>query len=481
MIRASRLLMLFVLVCLFSVSSVAAQITEVTCRAIFRAAVEGAVESCASLGNDAICYAHAPASAVPLDDASAFTFDQPGDMVSVDTLQSLQTQLLDFEESEYGIVIANLHVGIRDDSTENTTLVLFGDTQVTNAIGESVNMAMRVNSGINVRLGPGAAEGLAGSLSVGAVVTATGRATNAAGEEWIRIDFQEHRDRIGWVIGWALDSDEDRSQLPEVQPTDRILKPMQSLMFQTGRLDTPCLPASDSGALMQSPAGAGPLLFFLHDALLELDGTIFLQASADTLDVSTLAGDVKITAGGVRQIVPIGAMTHLALDANGLVTTQADFPEGYDLATLDRLPYTLLPAPVDLIDPLSPSEVVEALSPDFPESGTWVVSGEPAACFPNSSSPAVVSSDHFLGTGSLTFAPDNVAFTFVGGPGGTSTHTLVAPDTYSFSVTIDKGTTTFTTRVIDPETLVTDVAFSFIDGGGNCTSSATWTWSRLGD
>jgi hypothetical protein len=133
------------------------------------------------------------------------------------------------------------------------------------------------------------------------------------------------------------------------------------------------------------------------------------------------------------------------------------------------------------MSPLSPSQIVEmlALPKDLPQSGPWVVSGVVNGCFPNQNADPVLHSDYFLGTGLLTVAEDRESFSFTGGPGGTSVHTLIAPDTYFFSTNDEGLITNFTTVVVDTQTMVTTVQLSYVAGDGNCMTGATWTWSPL--
>lgn len=479
-VRIINLIAGVMLFCLLGAGGVAAQNTTVSCRAFLRVALDNATTSCAGLGNDQICYGNTPVSAVPQQNITEFNFDTLGSVESVENLQSMRVETLDFTLSEYGIAYVNLHAGIPVNSGDNTRIVLFGDAEITNAVDSLVTLEMRVNTPINVRVGPYAEEGLAGSRAVGETVIATGRTVNDAGEEWIRIDFQEHRSRIGWIIGWALNSDEDRNQLPVVDANDVIFSPMQAFNVRTGMNDAPCDPAPDSGIFIQTPPAFGPLAYTVNGALLELNGTVFIQTDDAFLYISNLGGDASVWADGSKQIIPVGSLTRIPIGVDGSVADAPVFPEGYNLPGLELLPYELLSQPVQLVSPLAPSEIVEALAPEaFPQDGLWTVSGDVNGCFPSSDSPAVLHSDYFLGTGMLTFAEDQGSFTFTGGSGGTSTHTRVAPNTYFFSTSAFDGTTNFTTTIVDAKTLVTTVEFSFVAGGGNCTSGATWTWSPV--
>ena len=469
-------LFVFAIFLLLSAQLAVAQNTEVSCRAFFRTALDTALAVCSDTGNDEICYGNFPVTMSPNAD-----FDEPGSTAPLSSVSTVQTEIGDFSQVEYGVTFARFHAGIPDEAVENTTMVLFGNTEVTNLVDDPPTLPMTATTGINVRVGPADDEGLAGSVAAGAVVTATGRTVNAAGEEWIRIDFQEHRNRIGWIIGWALTSEGSRDDLLEVQPGDLILNPMQEMQIRTGMADAPCEPASESGVLIQTPPDYAPLTFTINGALLELNGTAFLQSDDEFMYVTNLSGDVAVWADEVRQMIPTGALSRVALGEIGVITARPQFPEGYVYSVLERLPLELLPRSVELVTPLTPGEIIEFLTPpqDFPQSGLWTVSGEPAGCWPNPDSDPVFSSDYFLGTGTLTIEEDAPSFTFTGGRYGTSVHTLVAPDTYTFADEAPSSVTTFTTRIVDYETLETVVEFAYSAADGNCTSGKVWTWKPV--
>ena len=467
----------FVLLNGLLIGAVSAQNTSVSCQALLRVALENTASNCAAMGPDQVCYGSESVVAGAASGVTDFQFDAPGSLESVDRVQSVQVRTLDFAQSQYGI--AEMTLRARPDHDASATLLMIGDADLTNAVETLPMLDMTVNQGINVRLGPDASTGLVGSLRAGAVVTATGRGTDFSGQEWIRIVFSEHRDGIGWVIGWALNSTGDRNTLARVQPGDPILLPMRSVVLHTGYSDAPCQPAPDSGTLIQTPSGTSMTLI-VNDASLELSGTAFLQTEGDTFSISNLVGDLSVSAEGRKQAVPVGAMTQLPLDSEGHVAGEPSFPDSYIYTVLERLPFDLLPEPVDLVAPLAAPQIVDFFKAEFPQNGLWTVSGEPAACFPSTTHPAVFSSDWLLGTGTLTFAEDHSSFTFTGGPGGLSTHTLVGEDTYLMVTQVHDGKTTFTTHIVDPQTLVTNVDFAYVTGAGNCTSSVTWTWKPAG-
>ncbi len=455
--------------------AVSAQNTSVSCLALLRVALENARTNCTGLEANQICYGNAPVSAQPLPGIDNFQFAGPGAVEDVNGLQSIQVTTQDFTRSEFGIAWMNLS----PRTNTGALLMLFGDVAIATAVETLPTLPMTVNQPINVRVGPGSNEGLAGSLAAGAAVTATGRAAAADGQEWIRIDFAEHASGMGWIVGWALDSEAERAALAEVRPGEIILRPMESFTLRTGADDAPCQPATDSGLLMQSQPGQ-PTSLTVNSAVVELNGTAFLQTIDRVLYVSNLAGEVNVAFDGVERVVPTGALTRFALGEDLLAFDRPVFPESYDYGVLERLPLAELPQPVTLVPALSTPEIVELLSDDGPQSGVWTVSGEPAACFPSASHPAVFSSDWLLGTGTLTFAEAGDSFTFTGGPGGFSTHTLIGSDTYYFVDQNVDGKTEFITRVVDAETLVTDVRYAYVTGAGNCTSDVTWTWKPVG-
>lgn len=471
----------YMLLNLFLVGAVSAQNTTISCQALLKVAVDTARESCAGTGPDQICFGSAMVSGVPVEGVTDFQFDGPGSVASVDRMQSLQVRTGDFAASEYGIAQMNLR--IRPDMDDSATLVMFGDVDLADAVEAVPTLQMTVNQGINIRVGPGDYEGLIGSLTPGTTVTATGRALDATGQQWIRIHFADHLDGMGWVVSWALNSSDDRSVLNVVQRGDRIFQPMQVVTLRTGYSDAPCQPAPDSGLLIQTPPQYS-FSIIINGVEVILNGTTFLQTVDGVMQLNNLEGSLTARAAGRQQLVPTGTLTQVPLDDAGQAAGTPSFPDPYMFVTLERLPYDLLPSPVQLDAPLTVAEILEFFTPpeeELLQAGIWMVSGEPAGCFPGPTQAPVFSSDYFLGTGVLTIAEDYSSLMFTGGPGGTSTHRLTEAGTYTFRTETFVSETVFTTRILDPQRMTTDVFYSYVSGDGNCVSSAVWTWQRIGD
>ncbi len=106
-----------------------------SCGDVVTAALETAGQICDATGRNQACYGNFNAEAEPRPNAPNFTFAQIGDIVDVSNVQTVRVNGLNEATGEWGVVLMRLQANIPDTLPgQNVTFVLFGDTEITNAV-----------------------------------------------------------------------------------------------------------------------------------------------------------------------------------------------------------------------------------------------------------------------------------------------------------------------------------------------------------
>lgn len=351
--------------CLFlflSVSGVALAQTS-DCPTLVNDALAATDASCADLGRNMACYGYISDIAQPFEGVANFTFAQQGDQVNIADIQTLKLSQLNASDDVWGIALMKIQANLPDTLPgQNVTMLMFGDVQLKNAVEPGATLTLNANQGVNVRLHPSSKGQLVGSLTSAQQVAANGRYVNSDGEEWIRIRFEEHAGRTGWVIGQALDGD-GRETLPLVQPGDPVLGAMQAFYFTSTIEQAGCTEAPESGILLQTPKGVETVNIRANGVDISLASTVFLQTHDDAMYVSTLEGHVSISADGVTQFIPPGTVSRIPLDpTTGISAGPPEYPQPYNDLTIKPLPVANLPEVIVAAAPLENQAITEAVA-----------------------------------------------------------------------------------------------------------------------
>lgn len=114
-----------------SVTVVAAQ---ENCSTLVEEALLAVDNFCGELGRNEACYGNVDLSAEAHPDASDFTFEEPGNIVDVADISSLQLSQLDDEAGVWGVAVLSLQADIPNTLPgQNVTFILFGDVAIENA------------------------------------------------------------------------------------------------------------------------------------------------------------------------------------------------------------------------------------------------------------------------------------------------------------------------------------------------------------
>jgi hypothetical protein len=138
------------------------------------------------------------------------------------------------------------------------------------------------------------------------------------------------------------------------------LQPMQAFYLRTGIGDAPCEEAPESGLIVQTPEGAGTVLFNVNGVDVEMGSTVLFQADVEIgMTVSTLEGAAYVSAEGGSQPIFPGTWVRIALNERLLATDPPGLPLSYirRQTLLQALPLRLLRRQIEIIPGLDDGQL----------------------------------------------------------------------------------------------------------------------------
>ncbi len=331
-----------------------AQDSEELCAAIIDTAFSTLDLACADMPDNSACYAHAPVAAAFSADAGDITFDTPGDIAPLSSLEGLQTRGLDLGSEALGIALIRQQVdGVA------VSLLLVGEGAIRNVAQPSADvtptlMGTAPPAGANIRRAPNTTETIVWPLGPNEQVLVTGKLADGT---WLRVEIPSRYGGIGWVYAPAITLNGDINSLRTVTPNspppvldsggfDR----WQALTLETTPSDAPCVLAPQSGLIIQVDDPSQAATFEINGATLIVRGTAFLQAIMDdAMTIIALEGETELSSQETTETVQMGFKSSVSLDEDG----QADGPpllasvaSGDDLRAI---PLNALPRPVSLV------------------------------------------------------------------------------------------------------------------------------------
>lgn len=284
------------------------------CTTIVRSALQAANAACAGTGRNQVCYGNVLGEAVPADGVSDLHFDSVGDIAPVTQIKALQLSPLNEAANQWGVALMQLQANLPDTLPgQNVTFLLFGDVSIENAVEESAHIPTTAQTSVNVRDHASMNALVLGTVPEGELVDITGKHVNKEGEVWLRITFDSHRTRTGWVYAPLFNVAVD--QIPDVAPGSLVMNPMQAFYFRSGIGRTTCAEAPDSGVIVQTPEGAGLVNFRINGVDVTLGSTALLSGNGSDFSVALLEGTGFVESNGImRQLVP-GSETSVQMDA----------------------------------------------------------------------------------------------------------------------------------------------------------------------
>ncbi len=310
------------------------------CPTLLNTSVEAIALACPDVPAGQACLGSAPVEITPAGDAG---FSAPGDVISLEMIQTLTTSL-NLEEGARGGAVLALQADLPAGAQGGITAILFGDTRVVNLVDPEAEAAPTIvlqNAAgypVNLRGGGGTTYPTIGTLEEGVQIVADGR-TEAG--DWYRVMSSTgpawvYRDLVSIVDG-------DSAALAVLSPDDitqAFVAPMQSMSLHTAASEAEC------------GAGASGLLLQLHGediAHLRINGvdlsfaeaTLFIQApTEDSMQVLILDGQADIKANGRSIAAQTNNRIELILDGESAPLVH----QAYEFASLEGTPVELLPA-----------------------------------------------------------------------------------------------------------------------------------------
>jgi hypothetical protein len=327
------------LIFLLSAARLVAQSAD--CPASVQSAFAAARKACASMEINEICYGSGTLKTTFR--SSGASFKEAGDTAKLGALKSVEASPFDAHIGDYSVAVMRPRANLPDNAL---TLIAFGDVQLQNASDKSSDfialpVLAKTPEGVNVRAAPKPDAAVVARLLVGQTANAVARLKDGS---WILLTD-------GWASAEVLKSAADLSLLeiapPDTNPPgDWLYGPMQAFTLRTEIDDAPCAQASDSGALAQTPDGAGEIALMVNGIPLAFEGTIYLQGSpTGETAVSILEGQARY--GDNPHEYSAGARLQLGLDSNKAPKLLA-IPDDYHYSRARHLPLTLLPHQFDL-------------------------------------------------------------------------------------------------------------------------------------
>ncbi|MCU0497620.1 MAG: SH3 domain-containing protein [Anaerolineae bacterium] len=226
------------------------------CTALVEQALIDVGNNCSDLARNSGCYGYNQVSASFVTEVAEDFFDQPADRADLISLQSMQTSPLDLDGQTWGVAVLNVQANVPNTLPgQAVTLLLFGDTEIENAVApeaallpvDPISVVVRANQNrVNMRSGPGSNFNVIASIPNGTALAVDGRDETGT---WARVSFD---DQLGWISTTliAVSGTTALDTLPIV--TDKLNTPMQAFYFTTGIGAIDCVEAPNV-LVIQSP------------------------------------------------------------------------------------------------------------------------------------------------------------------------------------------------------------------------------------
>lgn len=339
---------------------------ENACPIVVENALAATDRVCAETGRNQACYGHVSITAQPRFETPDFRFELAGDIVDVSNLQRISLSTLDAESGAWGVALMRLQADLPDTLPgQNVTMLMFGDTTITNAVQPERFVDVIVESGGEVNLYAGASNQSAviGTLNNGQGLLANGRTAN---DRWIRVQRLDGTE--GWVTANTITTFGDLNLLRVVNPRGAIDGAMQAFYLRTGVGTPVCNELPQNGLLVQTPEGVQTVTLSINDVRVEMGSTLFFQAEASKeLAVNVLEGSALVTVRNVSQPAVAGGRVTVPIDEAYRPVAPPNEFEAYESDSLETLPTEQLDRPVEVDEPASEAEVMllETYEPYF--------------------------------------------------------------------------------------------------------------------
>lgn len=344
------------------------------CPTLVQTAIDLTQQSCETTQVNEACYGHILLEATSRVAAEEFQFSNPGDVVDVIAIESLQLSALDTFLGQWGVMLMEIEANVQtlleeSATTDDVQLLLFGDAQLTDA---SQFVRMIANTNVRIRSLPSTNGQILGVLNAGDPIIANAQLDDSS---WVRVRINTDDDtELGWIAADFVTPQGDLSILPTLTPQEAAESisdlaaeygPMQAFFFQSGVDDAPCEEAPNSGLLVQTPEGVASVTLWMDEVVIQMDGTGFVQAEPNgDLTVNVLDGAAQVEANGEIRTAVAGTAVSVPLDENLSPAGEPSAPQPIDPNDVQALPLDLLDDEVEVAQ-------APALPAGQPLEGLW--------------------------------------------------------------------------------------------------------------
>ncbi len=315
------------------------------CPVLVQTAMEKTLDVCSGAQRDQACYGNIALEATFQSGMTDQTFSEPGDVVMVDSLQTLKSIPADTTSELWGVALLRVLADLPDTLPgQAVTMIVFGGMEVGNAIpshADSADQEMSAASDSVVRAAPSSDGQIVGAMVAGDSAVALGK---TADNQWLRVELQDIDRRRGWVSA-SMMTGADMSTLTVLDPNDLPPSPMQAFYLKPSFRGLDCAQAPD-GVLIQTPhvPDGIQLHVTVNDVQIALASTAYIQVETDGfLTVNLLEGHGQVEANDVTVDLPQGYRTRVPVSGDYSAIGSPSPIEAYDAGQMGYLPLGLLP------------------------------------------------------------------------------------------------------------------------------------------
>lgn len=273
---------------------------------------------CANNALDTACYGHVDLSGVFAQEVEPDFFTEPGDVASLDVLETLAANPIDLEAETWGLGVINSQASLPTELIEGPLggkgvifivpggINVSDDTADTNTIVPlSAGIAVTTTAAADLRLSP-VVQDTATWTNVAATVPAnTTVSADAISEDgdWVRVVYNN---RPGWISSAVLPSSADLSSLVEVGPEN--FTPMQAISLEMDENPNPACNSALNSVIAQGPRDI-PVDVQVQGVPVRIGSTaLFRLINICTLRITAVSGLVTLFPDNpaLRLLVPPG-------------------------------------------------------------------------------------------------------------------------------------------------------------------------------
>jgi hypothetical protein len=270
-------------------------LSQAICPASVILALARAGSACLNTGRDQLCHGNGSVTAAGF--GGDVLASQEGTILAAESVQTLTLA----GSEEYSVALLRVQGALSTNDQRNMTFLAFGDVMLENLVEPNAELLITATGTLNVRELPSDTAPILAQVSVRESLTAIGR---LADNSWFRVIVPGEGDTgdiIGWVVASSITTLGNLNALNQVDPNLPHRNPFQEFRVQTAADDAPCAGTPESGLLLQTPNVTTPVRFSINDILINVAGTIFLQANPDlvmhVLDGEAIVSDAYYPAG----------------------------------------------------------------------------------------------------------------------------------------------------------------------------------------